>query len=140
MSDTAADRALGVREILARLGEIILANAGLAGACLVALTAIGVVAEQLLVGMLAFIPGSVGGVIAHYYLLVKALDRLGLRKAGAPNRFWDFWGLLILSGIGVLLGIALFIVPGLYIAARWSAAGAVLVLSLIHISEPTRPY
>ncbi|MDB5705223.1 MAG: hypothetical protein JWN66_2339 [Sphingomonas bacterium] len=127
MSDAAADRALGVGEILARLGEIMLANAALVAACLVVLTAIGVAAGQLLFGIAAAIPGSVGGVIAHYYLLVRALDRLGLRKAGAPNRFWDFWGLLILSGIGVALGLAVFIVPGLYISARWAVAGAVLV-------------
>jgi hypothetical protein len=122
-----AERALKVGEILARLGGIARANAGFVLSCIAGLTAISVLADQVSTGLIAILPGMIGGVVAHYYLAVRALERLGLRKGRAPNRFWDFWGLLILSGIGAFFGFVLLIVPGFYISARWAAAGAVLV-------------
>jgi len=122
-----AERRLAPGEILARLGEILLANKGFALGCVASLTVINVAAQQVSSGLVTMVPGVIGAVIAHYYLIATALKRLGLRKPGTPNRFWDFWGLLILSGFCVLWGFAALIVPGLYINARWAAAGPVLV-------------
>jgi hypothetical protein len=121
-----AERTLTLREILAALGDTLWANAGISAMCLAGLTMISVVAERWL-GMAGFIPSTVASVVTHYYLTVSAMERLGLRTAGSPNRFWDYWGLLILSGIGTFLGLILLILPGLYISARWAAGGAVLV-------------
>lgn len=121
------ERKLDAGEILVRLGSILLANTGFALGCIVGLTAIDVAADQVSSGLLAMLPGAIGSVIAHYYLIATALNRLGLRKAGTSNRFWDFWGLLILSGFIILWGFAALIVPGLYLSARWAAAGPVLV-------------
>lgn len=122
-----AERKLDIGQILARLGEILLANIGFALGCVAGLTVINVAARQVSSGFIGILPGAIAAVIAHYYLIATALNRLGLRKPETPNRFWDFWGLLILSGFCVLLGFATLIVPGLYINARWAAAGSVLV-------------
>ena len=121
------ERRLDVSEILARLREILWTNKGFALGCIAGLTVLNVAAHQVSSGLVAMLPGAIGAVIAHYYLLATALNRLGLRKPGTPNRFWDLWGLLILSGFCVLCGFAALIVPGLYINARWAAAGPLLV-------------
>lgn len=125
--DAVVERKLGPGDILPQLGQILQANAGFALACIAGLAAINVAAGRVSSGLVSFLPGAIGGVIAHYYLIATALTRLGLRKEGTPNRFWDFWGLLILSGFIALLGLAALIVPGLYLNARWAAAGSVLV-------------
>ncbi|MEP7005590.1 MAG: hypothetical protein ABI810_06380 [Sphingomonas bacterium] len=125
--DDLPERRLDAGEILARLGEILWTNKGFTLGCVAGLSVINVAAQQVSSGLVAMVPGAIGAVIAHYYLIATALKRLGLCKAGTPNRFWDFWGLLILSGFCVLCGFAALIVPGLYINARWAAAGPVLV-------------
>jgi hypothetical protein len=125
--DDVPERRLDVGEILARLREILWTNKGFASGCVAGLTVINIAAQQVSSGLVAMLPGAIGAVIAHYYLIATALNRLGLRKPGTPNRFWDLWGLLILSGFCVLWGFAALIVPGLYINARWAAAGPLLV-------------
>jgi len=121
------ERKLGPGEILVRLGQILLANAGFALACVAGLAAVNFLAGHVSSGLVTFLPGAIAAVVMHYYLIATALTRLGLRRAEAPNRFWDFWGLLILSGFIVLWGFVILIVPGLYLNARWAAAGSVLV-------------
>lgn len=69
-----------------------------------------------------FISGlaSLGG---QFYLTSAILTKLGLTDRDAKPRFMSFWGANILSSIGIALGLVLLVVPGVYLAARWSASG-----------------
>lgn len=56
--------------------------------------------------------------------------REGLRRCrfGAPGvHFGAFFLLCILSGIGVLLGSVLLVIPGVILFVRWSLAGPILI-------------
>jgi hypothetical protein len=73
-----------------------------------------------------FVAG-IASLAAQYYLTAGALERLGLREPGGRNRFGAFWGLNILSGLGIALGFLFLILPGIYLSARWAVASVVLL-------------
>lgn len=58
-------------------------------------------------------------------LTKRSLDVLGLRNRSSAAG-GAFFGLCIISNIAIVVGLILLIVPGLFLAARWSASGAIL--------------
>lgn len=60
-------------------------------------------------------------VIASYLLLRQMM--VGLGRTPAPgSRFWSFLGMSILALIGLGLGFMLFVIPGIILLVKWSAA------------------
>lgn len=68
--------------------------------------------------------GSLAGFVAQYWLTRRALDRHGLRHGRGVVAL--YFGMCLVSGLGIVLGLVLLILPGLWLAARWIAAGPVL--------------
>ena len=64
---------------------------------------------------------------AQYYMTRTALMRAGVMIDGVGNKFFSFWGMNIISGLLILFGFVLLIIPGLYLAARWFVAGPALI-------------
>src|SRR4051794_28799110 len=64
--------------------------------------------------------------IAQYFVTRFALGRAGLLPDNA-GRFGSFWGMCIVTGIAIALGFVLFIIPGLYLAARWFIAAPAIL-------------
>lgn len=61
------------------------------------------------------------------YMLAKALLlRQGLLHTEG-NRFWLYFGLMILTVIGMVVGLLLLIVPGIILMIRWSASTGFLL-------------
>ncbi|HYD23901.1 MAG TPA: hypothetical protein VEB68_03830 [Croceibacterium sp.] len=67
------------------------------------------------------------GVVCGYFLLVAMVRRTGLYARADDDAFLPFIGLSLLSTLGVMLGMIAFILPGLFIMARWSIAQPLLV-------------
>jgi hypothetical protein len=67
---------------------------------------------------------SLAGFVAQYWLTRRALDRHGLRHGRGVVAL--YFGMCLASGLGIVLGLVLLILPGLWLAARWIAAGPVL--------------
>ena len=65
--------------------------------------------------------------IVASYLLVKRYLATRNRLRGDDNRFWPYFGMAILSAIGIVVGLILIIVPGLFLLVRWSAASGFVV-------------
>ena len=57
-----------------------------------------------------------------YFLTVSMLQAAGLERGGARYGFWTYFGINLLSGLGIALGLVALIIPGLFLLARWSAA------------------
>jgi hypothetical protein len=70
---------------------------------------------------------AVIGIVAAYFLIVPMLRRAGLHTRSDADAFLPFVGLSVLSTLGVLLGFIAFIIPGLFVMARWSIAQPLLV-------------
>lgn len=122
-----AEQIVAAGEIFARLGDILRDNIGPVAGCVVGLTAANVTLDAISTGTGGTIPAGIASLAAQYYLTASSLERLGLRAPGGRNRFGAFWGLNILSGLGILLGYLVLILPGLYLSARWVAASAALL-------------
>jgi hypothetical protein len=73
------------------------------------------------------IPRLIASLAFQYGVTFKLLEREGLADRGARARFWALLGLSILSGVGILLGLALLVLPGLYLLVRWTVAVPVLI-------------
>ena len=59
--------------------------------------------------------------LALGFMLVKAMvENSGLAPNGIRNGFWVYFGLGLLTGIAVVVGLILFIIPGLVLLIRWS--------------------
>lgn len=69
----------------------------------------------------------VAAVITSYLVLESMLKKAGLLNYTGPRRFFPYLGLNILVILGVVAGIILLIVPGVYLAMRWSVAQARLI-------------
>ncbi|TIX52007.1 hypothetical protein [Alteraurantiacibacter aquimixticola] len=65
--------------------------------------------------------GLIAMIVASYWLARRYLGSRG-RLRSDENRFWSYLGMAILSGIGIVIGFVLLIVPGIFLLVRWSAA------------------
>lgn len=65
-------------------------------------------------------------IVANYLLLAHFLEVRG-RLPDRRLRVWAYLGLLILSGLGIMIGLVLLVVPGIFVLVRWSAASGFLI-------------
>ncbi len=119
------DRKLTVAEIFGEIARLANANAGIVVACVFGLAILNVVLDHVMPGNSSTLPANLANLGAQYGLITLVLTGLGLREGNA--RFGAFFGINFLAGLGILLGIVLLVVPGLFLAARWSAANAALL-------------
>jgi hypothetical protein len=68
---------------------------------------------------------AVVGVYGGYWLLTRLLAARG--RYDGRGRFWAYFGLVILSFLGIGLGLLFVVVPGLILLVRWSAASGYLI-------------
>lgn len=73
--------------------------------------------------------------------VVYVVFRMLLQKEGMienEGAFASYFGVSFLSGLGVLAGLVLLIVPGLYLMARWSLASAMVVAQGLKATDAMR--
>jgi hypothetical protein len=78
-------------------------------------------------GQLVGIPRLLVSLAFQYGVTLLVLERQGLAERGARARFWALLGLNIVSGVGILLGFVLLVLPGIYLLVRWTVAVPVLI-------------
>lgn len=64
------------------------------------------------------------GVVVQYLFLQKVL---GAHDAGEKPRYGSMFGANLLSGLGIVIGLIALVVPGLFLAARWTLSPAFIV-------------
>lgn len=119
-------RRFGFGDILREALALLSANISFL-AMVTALVAAGYIALDLtLKADASSIPSLVVGIFVQYLVLERLLAR---RAPDDGNRRYGAVFLAgLLGGIGILVGLILFIVPGLVLAAGWSAATAFVVV------------
>lgn len=65
--------------------------------------------------------------VAQYYMTRRLIERQGLQIADRLGGFGSFFLLGIITSLGIALGFVCLILPGIYLSARWSMAGAALI-------------
>lgn len=96
---------------------------------LIVLTVVGLAAFdtvlELAIGPSIQSVGNVVSIAAAYLLYRKILVDEGMIEV--EGRFGRYFGASLLSGLGMVVGFIFLIVPGLYLAARWSVAGPLAI-------------
>jgi len=132
--EISAPRDLKIGKIIDKTLAVIERNAAPALIYVIALTAVSVPVTWFAVGSLdpmRLLGGELLkaalGIACAYFLLVAALRRTGLSSGKGEEAFVPYIGLSILTTLGVLLGTLAFVLPGLFLMARWSIAPPVLL-------------
>jgi len=118
------ERSITVGDIFAETARLFGENAGLALGSIAGLTVLNVLTDQVPASGAIFLSNMIS-IGLEYWLIRQALEREG-RLDGRAG-FGSLFGLNLLSGLAVLASCLLLIVPGIYLAARWSAADAALL-------------
>lgn len=123
--------------LLGETAHLLRVNAGLALAALAVITAAGVAADldpdlifpttlaSAVVSL--FLQYEISSALLIHYELLDGRDR--------RRRLLALLGLNFLSGIAILFGLILLILPGVYLMVRWSAAVPALIAEDMSISE-----
>lgn len=117
-------------------GMLRMINGNLVGAliALVLATAVATVFDLLQPDTINNLPASLAGAVMQFVLTKTALGRVGLLHRGR-SAVLSFIGLNICTSMGILLGMLLLIVPGLILAARWSASLPILLAEDVGVGE-----
>ena len=91
-------------------------------------------ADTTILGGIAGVAAVVAHVVGSYLILERMLELRG-RAGPGGTRIWAYFGLTILTGIGMAFGLILLIVPGLILAVRWSAASGFLIAGRTGVVE-----
>lgn len=123
--------------LLAETAHLLRVNAGIALAGLGAMTFLGVVADLYPdFTSLASLASILLNLALQYEISLALLvhyDLVGDRAR--RRRLWALLGLNLLSGIAILFGLLLLIVPGAYLLVRWWAAAPALIAEDADITE-----
>jgi hypothetical protein len=125
-----------------RLGQIIDESVRLAQSAwtmvllyVCAMTGAGMIADQLSdlgAGNLLF---SLLQIVLGYLLTVQLLREGGLISEHARAGFGTYFGLSLLSGLGIVLGLLVLLVPGVMLLVRWAPAYGFVLGEGASISE-----
>jgi prepilin signal peptidase PulO-like enzyme (type II secretory pathway) len=85
----------------------------------------------------AALPLTIFGVVAQAFIVVAALKVGGDRTTARPN-FVRVLGIVLLSGIGIVLGVFLLVLPGIFLLVRWWVAVPVALDRDIGVVEALR--
>jgi hypothetical protein len=118
------DRSITVGDIFAETARLFGENAGVALGSIAGLTVLNVLVDQVPRSGANFLSNMIS-IGLEYWLIRQALERRD-RLDGRAG-FGSLFGLNLLSGLAILVGFLLLIVPGIYLAARWAAADAALL-------------
>jgi hypothetical protein len=122
--------------LLGETARLLRVNPALNLAALGALTLVGVLGDVYpdfirLAGLGTFIIT----LVLQYEISAGLLVHYDLIEGGGRRRLWALLGLSLLSGIGILLGLILLILPGIYLFVRWAAAVPALIAEEAGVTE-----
>lgn len=130
---------LTLGELAGKFGELCAGSALPVAAALVGLTAMYVANDQLVPlesQLRVQLPLGIIGFIVAYALTLTLLKASAAPGDAAPRpRFGAYFGLGFVSGVGILLGLVLLVVPGLILASRWMIATPMLLNEEATIGE-----
>ena len=124
------EASISVGAILARTGDLLRRSAFRVTIALALLAAPSIAIESGLVDgsgeyALTFLDSALW-LVVQFWLTRALLDELGAGGSGR-TRFLAFFGLVLLSGLGVLIGLVFLVVPGIIFLIRWSISVPILL-------------
>ena len=119
------DQKLEVGAVLSATTRVILTSPMESALYVLALGGLGTVLD--LSGTTTTSPYTFASVAGGYLVLHAMLKNMGEATVESGKRIGAYFGVSILYGLGVLVGLLLLIVPGIVLAVRWLPAYAILL-------------
>ncbi|WP_395395227.1 hypothetical protein WBP07_07600 [Novosphingobium sp. BL-8A] len=116
-----AEIRLGIGDLAQECGRVVRENGGLLAGLLVGISTAYTVADR--VSAVLANPVSIAVSVFVQYIFVE----VALGVTGERRRFGSLFGANLISGLCILFGAILLVVPGLFLAARWALAPAFVV-------------
>ena len=129
---------LTVSALLAGAGRSFARSAGVSLLVLALLTAGGVLIDLTGAAGIGNVAFNLASLVAELMVLRRALAAAGLADAARGGGVLPLFGLGLVSGLAILLGFLLLILPGWWLAIRWSVAAPVMVGEQRAIGEAMR--
>jgi hypothetical protein len=120
------DTRVDVGKLFGVLAEQLRQN-GLVAAIAVMILVAGNLALDGLGATSSMAPAGFLSLAVQLHVTRSALSRAGQLSTQSKSKFLSFWGMNIVTSIAILLGCLLLLIPGLYLAARWSVAGPAII-------------
>ena len=111
--------------LISRTVDLLRENFLRVAVALAVMTAAGTAAD-LQSGTGTFFLVNVVTLALQFWLTASLLDDLGLRLAGKA-RFPAYFVLGLITGLGIIVGFILLIVPGIVLIVRWSISGPAII-------------
>ena len=132
-------RRLTLGAIAAAFGEVLADGRMPVALATIGLTAIYVASDQLLPATMqgsAQGPLGIVGVVIAYGLTVSLLKLTGSPSSLEQKpRVGAYIGLSLLAGLGILLGLIVLVLPGLFLATRWMLAAPALLAEGVGVTD-----
>lgn len=126
MTDDLTGEPSTVADVLGQFRSVVLANFPFLAAAFAAIVGLYSAFDLLLPQGPQFIPQIVVGIFGQFLVTERLLaDRLP--EGRGHRRYGAIFGSGLLSGLGIVVGLFLLIVPGLVLVARWSVAVPIIV-------------
>jgi|GEM_PF-987553 len=122
---TSMERRLSVGQIIGATFALMLGDLPI-----VLLMITGISAAATIIDVTAPSAGNILNIpvlVVQYYLIRHLIDRQGLRSADRLGGFGSFFVVGVITGLAILLGCLLLILPGLYLGARLAMVDAAVV-------------
>ena len=84
-------------------------------------------AGDIIIGIVSFVAG--------YFMTRAFIERSGLASAGLVGGIGKYFGLSLLTGLAIGLGLLLLVIPGLFLFIRWLPSFAVALVDGEDITE-----
>lgn len=106
--------------------------AGIIAAAVVALAVLDT-ALEMAIGASFQLAGNIVSMVASFFLLKHMLGSEGfIEREGSFGRYF---GASLLSSLGTIVGLILFVLPGFFLAARWAAATSLAITRDLSASQ-----
>ncbi|MEO7826724.1 MAG: hypothetical protein ABIR60_06240 [Allosphingosinicella sp.] len=123
--------------LLGETARLLRANAGLALAALGVTTLVGAAADLYpdFARLAGFASVPVNLALQYEISLVLLVHYDLVESRARRRRLWALLGVQLLSGLGIVLGLILLVLPGAYLFVRWSAAVPALIAEDVGVYE-----
>ncbi|WP_447727980.1 hypothetical protein [Sphingomonas koreensis] len=113
---------MSAARIIERMFGLLRDNAVPVAITILALAALGTAWDYYNPNSWLSLPLNIASAIAQYWIIRQALAREGLLAANLAGAPASYIGVSIVSGLGIMLGFVLLIIPGILLSLRWMPA------------------
>jgi hypothetical protein len=113
--------------VIGNFSEMLASRAAVIGVAVVSIAVCYEVTDLAQTGSLNFLPNLLISILGQYIFIERLLFGRAARDSAEKRRYGSLFISGFISGLGVVVGLVLLVLPGVYLISRWSAASSFVV-------------